>query len=458
MEPAKANTAIGLVHQTNETMTRVGPGTPMGEALRRFWTPALLSSEVGRDKEPVRLRILGEDLIAFRDSIGTVGIVDAYCPHKLAPLFFGRNENCGLRCVYHGWKFNTKGECVDIPNIIPPDNYDTLVKRMRLKAYPVKEAGGLVWVYMGPQEKMPELPHMEWMDVPADQVHVSRWLQRSNWVQGMEGELDSSHLSFLHSSIAQEGDAPGIAGSLAADGAPIMFVKETAAGFFYAARRRYEGQNYWRVTHWMLPSWSATGPAPGDFFGNGRTWVPVDDFMTMTFAYQYRLDRPLNERELDTIRNGSIFPPLTERGSVELPHGHVIDTFLPKARKENDYFIDRERQRTVSFSGVHGINTEDRCLQEGMPSFDGGRPGIVDRTREHLVASDAPVIAARRVITKMANDLVKGIEPNAPGNPDAYMVRAAAVITPISDFEEFLAEYGHYLVAEGTPPAFQKNH
>ncbi len=163
-----------------------------------------------KDGAPKRLRLLGEDLIAFRDSNGEPGIIGAYCPHKLAPLFFGRNEECGIRCSYHGWKFDTLGNCVEIPNL--PPNFDTnaLKARAKIPGYPVREAGGMVWVYMGPPTKMHELPRMEWLRVPDDHVYAARWLQRTNWAQGMEGEIDSSHISWLHRDLAPRKTEPPV--------------------------------------------------------------------------------------------------------------------------------------------------------------------------------------------------------------------------------------------------------
>jgi phenylpropionate dioxygenase-like ring-hydroxylating dioxygenase large terminal subunit len=436
---AVKSAALKAVHENNEIMTRVGAGTPMGDALRRFWMPALLSDELERDGAPVRLRVMGEDLVSFRDSDGKVGIIDAFCPHKRAPLFFGRNEKCGLRCVYHGWKFNVNGECLDIPNIVPPDNYETLVKRMNIKAYDTEEAGGVVWVYMGPKEKKPALPRMEWMELPPEHVHVSRWLQRSNWIQGMEGELDTSHISFLHASNAMD-DTLSRGATYASDGRPLLFIRDTDYGFYYAARRDYQGQYYWRITHWMLPMWSVVPPTPGFYFGQGRGWSPIDDYTTTTFAYRYRVDRPLNEEDMKEINNGVSFPPLMKAASVEMPSGYLIDTYLPTANKGNDYMIDRELQRTSSFTGIFGINAQDRGLQESMPGIPGDRPGIVDRTQEHLVASDGPVIAARRRLVKMAKDLGQGVEPVAVHKPESYFVRGMAKISDIADFDAFMAE------------------
>jgi phthalate 4,5-dioxygenase len=449
---AAVSSALNKIRENADTMSRVGSGTPMGEAMRRFWMPALISAEVLADGAPLRLRMLGEDLVAFRDTNGKVGIVDAYCPHKRAPLFFGRNEQCGLRCVYHGWKFDVDGNCKDIPNIVPPDNYDMLVKRMKITAYDTAEAGGIVWVYMGPKDKKPGLPMMEWMGLPPEYVHVSRWLQRSNWIQGMEGELDTAHISFLHLSQSM-GDTLSRGASLAQDGAPLTFVKDTDYGFFYAARRRFENQFYWRITHWLLPMWSAVPPTPEFYFGHGRGWSPIDDYTTTTFAYRYRVDKPLDESDWKEINEGVSFPPLMERAAVQMPNGHVIDTYLPTANKSNDYLIDRDQQRGLSFSGIYGINTQDRGLQESMPGLPGEPPGLVDRAGEHLVASDMPVIAARRKLVTLAQDTRKGVDSVATQRPESYQVRALAKLSPIADFEEFYASVRSELEARYLEPA-----
>lgn len=287
----------------------------MGTLFRRFWLPALLSAEIEPDGAPIRLRILGEDLVAFRDTNGRAAVLDAYCPHKLAPLFFGRNEACGLRCAYHGWKFDADGNCRDIPNIVPPDNFETLKTRVSITSYPAREAGGLVWVYMGPKEKIPELPGMEWLSVPKEHLHVSRWLQRTNWLQGMEGEIDTSHISFLHS-LAEPPEGPHDHFRLTRDGAPHIAIRNTDYGFVYGSRRNHDGKYYWRVTHWMLPMWSAIPPALDAFNGNGRGWVPIDDFNTTTFGYNYRIDRPHSEAEIRKINEGERFPPRIQRGAL----------------------------------------------------------------------------------------------------------------------------------------------
>jgi phthalate 4,5-dioxygenase oxygenase subunit len=433
-----------LSQKDNETLSQVGPGTAMGEVFRRFWLPAALSAELVADGSPLRLRILGEDLLAFRDTNGTVGIVEPYCSHKLAPLFFARNEGCGLRCVYHGWKFDVTGQCVDVPNVKAAD-----AAKMKpiagIKSYPARETAGVVWVNMGPASDRAQIPELEWTTLPEGHVHLSRWLQRSNYAQGLEGEIDSSHLSYLHQGLVLpvrgEGDAFPRQEAMAKDGAPVLEGVETDCGIFYGARRTYmEGQYYWRTTHWLLPSYSLIAGDGTNF--SGRAWVPVDDHHVMTLNYLFRTDRPYTDEERASIEGGGFFPPLREKTAYALPDGTVIDTFLPKARRENDYGIDRTMQKTVNYTGIRGANDQDRCLQENMVSAAGIGPGkLVDRSREHLVASDRAGIMARRRLLRLAQDLREGIEPVAPYEPSLYRVRAFGALTEIADFETLRADY-----------------
>ena len=183
----------------NEFLSRVGPNTPMGEYLRRFWMPFLLPEELPEpDCPPVRTTLLGEELVAYKDTNGDIGLIDNYCPHRRASMFFGRNEECGLRCVYHGWKFDLNGNCVDMPSEPAESNFKDKVK---ITAYPAREYGGLIWAYMGPVETMPELPKLDWATLPDSHRIISKRSQESNWVQSVEGGIDSSHISFLHSGV-----------------------------------------------------------------------------------------------------------------------------------------------------------------------------------------------------------------------------------------------------------------
>jgi phthalate 4,5-dioxygenase oxygenase subunit len=432
-----------LSREANELLTRTGSGTPMGELFRRFWLPALLTEEIAApDSTPVRLRILGEDLVAFRDTAGRVGIVQAYCPHKLAPLFLGRNEECGLRCVYHGWKFDVDGKVIDVPNIAGEKEIASVKGKVTLTAYPTHEGGGMVWVYMGPRERQPEFPHFEWTAVPKGHVHASRWLQRSNWAQGMEGEIDSSHVSFLHRYFTLPEGMPRRV-LMTGDGQPVVTLKETDYGFLYGSRRIYEDRYYWRITQWLFPMYSCIPANPDEVFvGSGRAWVPVDDYNTISFDYAYRIDRPYTASEIAQIEKGQAFPPRRQKAVVELAGGSVIDTFVPTANKGNDYLIDRDAQRTLNYTGIWGVNEQDRGLQEYMPGVAGAPPGIVDRSREHLVSSDVPAVTARRRLIKMATDLQNGIEPYPVRHPEIYGVRAISKTSPIADLDGFLLQHG----------------
>jgi len=428
-----------LSKEENELLCRVSQGTPMGELFRRFWLPALLSNEVPvPESPPVRMRLLGEDLVGFRDTTGRVGILEAYCAHKLAQLFWGRNEECGLRCAYHGWKYDVHGNCVDMPNEPEESRFKDKIK---LRAYPTREQAGVVWVYMGPAAKQPaELPQMEWVRAPAGYQHVTRWLQRTNWAQGMEGEIDSSHTSFLHfgRGAGQTGLAPRynrlvnptvkntVFQRARQDGAPLFSLRETSYGFTYGARRRSgEGEYYWRVTRWLYPFYSLI-PAAG-----GRAWVPIDDEHTWTFAYDNLVDRRFNDEECAEIVEGATFPPRITRGTYQLKDGYIIDTWLPVANRDNDYLIDQEMKRTVNYTGIWGINEQDRSIQESMGQ-------IVDRAREHLGTTDVATIAARRLLINMAQNLQHGVEPEILGDVDAYRVHAMEVVTPIDNFDELL--------------------
>lgn len=428
----------------NETLSRVGKGTPMGELFRRFWLPALISSEIAEpDCPPVRLRILGEELIAFRDSDGEIGLVQAHCPHRLAPLFFGRNEEGGIRCAYHGWKFDVRGRCLETPNV-PPGAPD-IRRNVGILAYPTHETSGVVWVYMGPEASRPPFPRLEYSQLPASQVYASRWLQRTNWSQGLEGEIDSSHISWLHRDFDRTSTKQRAAGSqVSADPAPHIELRQTEYGMVYGARREHEGKYLWRVTQFLLPMYSLIPRTPGEFVsGGGRAWVPIDDSHTTVFSFGYRVDHEIDQSELDSYyRSGALFPPRMTPGPYALPDGGVIDTWLPVATKENDYLVDREMQRTTNFTGIWGVHDQDRALAENSRRVSSTDPGIIDRQAEHLVSSDRAVVAARRILLNLADALTRGEEPGVVRDPGAFSVRAISKVTTHETFDEFMAEFG----------------
>src|ERR1700739_3075796 len=189
----------------SEDLVRVGPGTVMGELMREYWIPGWVSAELERDGAPMRLLLLGEKLIAFRDSSGRVGVMDQKCPHRCASLFLGRNEANGLRCVYHGWKFDTQGNCVDMPSVPPERDFKHLV---HAKAYKTAERNGLIWVYMGDRKAAPPLPQIEATLLPESEVQIQFVQRECNWLQALEGDIDHSHFGFLHTGSVQPEDVP----------------------------------------------------------------------------------------------------------------------------------------------------------------------------------------------------------------------------------------------------------
>jgi phthalate 4,5-dioxygenase len=413
----------------NELLTQTGSGTPMGELFRRFWHPVLLAEELLEpDGTPVRLRVLSEDLVAFRDTNGKVGIVDALCPHRRAGMFFGRNEECGLRCVYHGWKFDVHGTCVEMPTE-PHDS--TFKDKITIKAYPTAEYGGCIWIYMGPPDKRPALPDLEWAHVPSSQRVLSRWLQESNYMQALEGEIDSAHVSWLHAPLQM--DTNPFRGrfndAIIRDGAPKLTVKPTDYGFCYGARRDADnGEYYWRVTQWLLPTFSLI-PAHG-FPRGGRCWIPIDDTHISVIQYNYHPERPLTEAEVERGKNS----PQVQPARYRLPDGVTIDICRDVLNADNDYRIDRALQRTQNFTGIQVIRTQDTAMTESMG-------GIVDRSQEHLGTTDVAVIAARRQLIKMARDLEDGIEPIEALRPEIYNVRAVDMVCAEGDFFRFMDLY-----------------
>jgi nitrite reductase/ring-hydroxylating ferredoxin subunit len=390
----------------------------MGGLLRRFWQPFALASELPHtDSDPIRVRVLGEDLVAFRDSNGSVGLLAANCPHRGASLFFGRNEEVGLRCVYHGWKFDTSGQCIDMPNEPAESDFRT---RVRAAAYPCLERGGVAWAYLGPAEDMPELPELEWTHVPESHRYVTKRIQACNFLQNVEGEVDSSHVSFLHS----KGTAAASAGIedlrstlpdyMGRDRAPRFFVLPTEYGLAIGARRDAEADSYyWRITQFLMPTYTMI-PVPVGQPVSFTAATPIDDEHMMGFTVTWHPDRPLLAGERSQIE--SWLGVHTQVDPV---------TFKPMRNKGNDYLVDRALQRSGrSYTGIRGIREEDLAVQEGMGE-------VFDRTTEHLGSSDLAVIAMRRRLLEAVAALSeRGEVPYEARNIDSYRVRSAALVLP----------------------------
>ena len=413
-----------LTLEENELLCRVGKGTPMGEFLRRFWLPVLLAEELPvNDCPPIRITLLGERLVAFRDTNGAVGLLDNHCPHRRASLFFGRNEECGLRCVYHGWKFDVDGVCVDMPSEPAESNFKD---KVTITAYPTQEQAGLVWTYMGPAALLPQMPQMEWMMVPDSHRVLTKSLQECNFVQGIEGEIDSSHLPFLHArldSLERSASATNFSRRYTPrDTTPRWKVLDTDYGIVLGAKRNAEtNSDYWRINHVMAPVYTTIASDPGLFI-IGRAWVPMDDDFTWVIGFAWAPDRPLEESELAARKS-------EDRAVIE-------GTWKRIRNRENDYLIDRHLQKTVSFTGICTLEgdtlfrDQDSAIVEGMGS-------IVDRRREHLGTSDTAIIRMRRRWLGMAKDLQEGTEPHAAQNPEVYRYRPWAGVLPKGvDFDQ----------------------
>jgi len=420
----------------NELLTRTGPGTVMGRLLRCYWLPVLMASELPEpDGEPVRVRIMNEDLLAFRDTRGRVGLVDAYCAHRGAPVFFGRNEECGLRCVYHGWKYDVDGRCVEMPNE-PPDS--TFKDRVRLTAYPTVERGGLVWAYLGPPDERPALPGLELLELPDSHLHVDKHHVESNFMQALEGDHDSSHASILHSTLENSITDEWLAArsrfnrAHMADKAPRLFIVDTDYGLMTGARRNAgDGLFLWRIVSWLRPCFSLIAVEPGNPITlNIR--IPIDDENSWFFRIQYHPTRPLTESERSALASSST-----------LNSQHIAGTFRSVENLDNDYLIDRELQRRSTYSGIRSIPAQDRAVTERMAP-EPGHPGIVDRTRERLSSADATIIRIRRSLLRAARDLDNGIAPAELATPASYWVRAPALVLPDEmAFETGAAPYLH---------------
>ena len=415
----------------NELLVRTGPGTAMGEYFRRHWLPVVLSRELpASDCPPIRVQMLGEDLLAFRDTQGRVGMIEPTCAHRGANLFFGRNEEGGIRCIYHGWKYDVEGRCIEMPNVPAGAAYHGKVS---IKAYPTREFGEMVWAYLGPREHMPdEVPQLEVGVLPASHRYVSKRLQMCNWAHSMEGALDTAHFSFLHM------PAPAVATyvnpATAADESRLRWLRndpmpqftiiEHEVGFAVGGARKADGEDlYWRATQFMLPSHSVAPSAmPREFF-QGYSWVPITDEACWIYTYAWHPDRPLTAQERANFEKGGYGQ------FAELGPGYV-----PLRNRTNDYLIDRDEQKHRSFTGVRGIAEQDALAQDSQGV-------IADRTREHLTATDVAIVRFRRLMLGEAKALAEGREPDAPRRAGSYRLRAGGALAPSKlSFEDVMRE------------------
>lgn len=403
-----------LTREENEMLTRVGPGTPMGDLIRRFWFPALLSSDLVPDGDPRSLRLLGEDLVAFRDTDGRVGIMGERCCHRQASLLLGRNEECGLRCIYHGWKFDVTGTVVEAPNVRGGE------LRMKADAYEVREAAGLIWIYMGPQGKAPRFPAYNFMNVAEDHRLVLRNEIDCNWVQIMEGGLDASHVGVLHDDVD-----PLTAGRPypSYDNSPVIEVENTEFGFHYGAVRQLdtpEGVDpleWIRVQTFAMPFVTMVSGAALPSFT--FFYVPYDDEHTGYFMCRWDERAPIDEQ---SIREWTGF-----HASGYFTGDHF------DATPENRWQQDRSSM-DESFTGFRGnVSIEDYAVDMSMGP-------IVDRSLERLVPADLAVIRVRKLLLEAAKRLAEGVEPRALDADTSQVVVADSFVPKGTDWRTLVPE------------------
>jgi phthalate 4,5-dioxygenase len=412
-----------LSRQENDRLTKV-VDAPMGLMMRRYWVPACLGEEVAeRDGTPVRSRIFGQPLVVFRDSAGRLGVLDERCPHRLASLALGRNEEGGIRCVYHGWKFDVAGRCMEMPT--EPEGY-SFRDKMRTRSYPVREAGGLVWTYLGPAGTEPAVPAYDWTALPKEQVAIIKVGERVNYLQAVEGAIDSSHSWFLHRDTIWDWKKRS---ELSSDLSPKLEAQDEPYGFRYAAIRKPNAnpdtEKYVRVTQFIVP-FTALIPRPlvRTEPAHVQIFVPVDDERTMFYGVFFSQDGlPVDE---DAQRRKHHVVPGTD----------LDRNWFRLANIDNWFLQDRAAMKNGSYTGIKGFTNQDMACQESMGV-------VVDRTQEHLGTSDVAIIRMRR---RMLEALRRSEAGETPLGQDADVpyerLRGDQRVIPIGEPWQSVGAYG----------------
>src|SRR5687768_14075083 len=404
-----------LTPAENDLLCRVEGAAPMGGIMRRHWLPVCMSEEVAEaDGKPVRARLLGEDLVVFKDTNGKLGVLGEYCLHRRASLAYGRNEECGLRCLYHGWKFDVEGNVVDMPSEAPG-----AAQRLgrKTKAYPVREGGGFVWIWMGPKEELREFEPPAWAPEPGIRTAIVKIWTECNWAQVLEGSIDSAHSSVLHSTNMPA--TQGVYGSTATDSAwlrpsndkaPRLQFEPTDYGFRYAAIRKPikspETDQYVRTTLFIAP-FTVLIP-PNNQYNLAQMLVPIDDVNTMFYWIAWHPD-PAN----------GISPEDWPRFCAAPPGVDLDENWRKKRPLQNRDLHDREAMKRGNFTGIQGIPTQDMAMWESMGP-------IVDRSRDKPGSSDVAVVQFRRMMVNAAKRVAEGGPAIGTTEPRIPHVKLAA--------------------------------
>lgn len=424
-----------LSREKNELLCRVEGKAPMGQLMRNYWLPACASADLVAGGAPKRVQLLGEELVAYRSPNGEVGLIDEYCPHRGASLFLAQNEDCGLRCLYHGWKMSGEGKVLETP----PEPADSKLKeRVEFAAYPTHEAGGVIWAYMGDRSKAPAPPAFEFAGLDPSHIIILRAREQANWAQAIEGVLDSAHSNYLHSGGIKPNSvgANTVLGDKAHldrpsnDGAPKLDVETTPYGFRYAAIRKplmeADRNKYVRVTLFIAPCFGLFPAAKG--WGNVQFFVPEADGKTMFWYVIWKRDAPMSQAERERYLD-----------NMGLRPGVDVDENFDKTRNRgNNWGQDRAAMmRGDSFTGLRGVNFEDIAIHESMGA-------IYDRTKEHLGASDLAVIHYRRMMLEAAEQYAAtGKPPVGVAEPVDYsQLRAGEGMVPHAERWQKVMEEG----------------
>ena len=399
----------------NDLLTQTGPGTPGGRFFRSYWLPVLLSEELPEnDCPPVRVKVLSERLLAFRDSEGRLGLIDEFCAHRGVSLWFGRNEQAGLRCPYHGWKYDVTGQCMDVPSEPEESGF---CKRIKLKSYPLDRAGrGLMDLHGAAGEtaaaagigvrSRSRRPIASFPSASRTPTGCRRWKVASIPA--------TSRSCIAATSIPTRcSRAPRATSTILPTSRPVFEVVESAGGLYIGARRNAENeQYYWRITQWVMPTFTMIPPR-GNHSVHGHFWIPIDDENCWTWSYDYHPTRELTPAEVAAMRDGKGI------------HVKCIPgTFRSVANKDNDYLMDRAAQKEGrSYSGVEGFAMQDASVQESMGP-------IVDRTKENLVSTDNGIIMARHRLLRSIKAQTEKDETPPGVDPAHQRVRSAAVVLP----------------------------
>jgi phthalate 4,5-dioxygenase oxygenase subunit len=416
-----------LTAEDNNLMCRVEGAAPMGQIMRRHWLPAVLSEEIAEpDGDPVRVRLLGEDLIAFRDSDGRPGLIGEFCPHRNASLFYGRNEECGLRCLYHGWKVDVEGNVLEMSSEPPESGFAAKVKH---KSYPVHESAGVLWTYMGSAEDMTPFEPPVFAPTPDTKISVAKIVIDCNWAQMLEGAIDSAHSSSLHASDMVPARVDGAKATdknwlrPSTDKAPRLQVEETSFGFRYAAIRRpivnANTHDYVRTTLFIAP-YTVLIP-PNNMYRIAILHVPMDD--THSAFYFIAFGNAETTPDQETWRKFNA-------AQVGID---VDETFRRIRTRENNYLQDRKAMKLGNWTGIPGIPNQDIVMWETMGP-------IVDRTKDRLGASDVAIVEFRRIMVDAAHKMQAGgpaIGTALPRIPHAKLYSYEGIVPKSANWRTF---------------------